>query len=203
MDDDGFSITALVTAAAHGDQAAWDDIVDRFSPLLVAVLRQCQLSVADTEDVAQTVWLRLVENLDKLREARALPMWIITTGRREAWRQAASRRKIQAQDPGTGEWTRQPASVDTLDDIVLQAERHQALLAGLAELGARDRKLLLLFLEDPQPSYSEISRRTGMPIGGIGPTRARALDKLRRTPPILAIAASESGCHESAAQAKG
>ena len=66
MGDEEFSITAVVTAAAHGDQAAWNDIVDRFSPLLAAVLHQCGLSRADAEDAAQTVWLRLVENLDKL-----------------------------------------------------------------------------------------------------------------------------------------
>ena len=83
MADDEFSITALVTAAGGGDQIAWNDIVDRFSPLLVGVLRQCRLTAAETEDVAQTVWLRLVEHLDSLREARALPTWIVTTGRRE------------------------------------------------------------------------------------------------------------------------
>ncbi len=185
MGDDGFSITTAVTAAAQGDQAAWNDIVDRFSPLLAAVLHQCGLARADAEDVAQTVWLRLVENLDKLREARALPMWIITTGRREAWRQAASHRRVQVQDPGTGEWTRRPASGETPDDVLVRSERKQALLAGLAELTKRERDLLLLFLQDPLPTYAEISRRTGIPIGGIGPTRARALEKLRRTPSML------------------
>ena len=203
MGDDDFSISALVTAAAQGDQEAWNNIIDRFSPLLVGVLRQCGLTAADTEDVAQTVWLRLVENLDKLREARALPMWIMTTGRREAWRQAANRRRIQVRDPETGEWARQPADVDAPEDVLLRAERQQALLAGLAELGTQHRELLLLFLEDPPPSYAEISRRTGIPIGGIGPTRARAIDKLRRTPAIAAIAAGGPDCRESAARAKG
>jgi DNA-directed RNA polymerase specialized sigma24 family protein len=80
MADDEFSITALVTAAGEGDQLAWNDIVDRYSPLLVGVLRHCQLTSVETEDVAQTVWLRLVEHLDSLREARALPMWIIHHG---------------------------------------------------------------------------------------------------------------------------
>lgn len=203
MGDDGFSITAVVTAAAHGDQAAWNDIVDRFSPLLAAVLQQCGLSRADAEDAAQTVWLRLVENLDKLREARALPMWIVTTGRREAWRQAASHRRVQAQDPGTGPWTRQPASGETPDDVVVRSERQQALLTGLATLPTRDRELLLLFLQDPPPSYAEISRRTGIPIGGVGPTRARALDKLRRAPSMQAIVADECDSRDSAAQVRG
>src|SRR6478735_229615 len=121
MADDDVSIATLVSAAADGDQGAWRDIVDRYSPLLVGVLRHCRLSTADTEDVAQTVWLRLVEHLDELREAQALPMWIITTGRREAWRQVANARRLQLQDPGADEWTLRPAGADTLDDELLRA----------------------------------------------------------------------------------
>jgi len=192
VDDINISISTLVTAAAGGDQAAWNDIVGRYSPLLVAVLRQCRLSSADTEDVAQTVWLRLVEHLETLRQAKALPSWIVTTARREAWRQAAAGRRVLARDPGTGEWARLAADVDAPEDTVLVAERQQALLSGLAELGGRDRELLLLFLEDPPPSYAAISRRTGIPIGGIGPTRARALAKLRRTTAMKNFRASET-----------
>jgi len=203
MADEEFSITALVTAAGEGDQIAWNDIVDRFSPLLVAVLRQCRLTAADTEDVAQTVWLRLVEHLDSLREAQALPMWIITTGRREAWRHTASGRRILLRDPNEIDWVGDPATEATTDDGLLRAERRQALLAGLAELKPRDRQLMLMFLEDPPPSYAEISRRTGIPIGGIGPTRARVLEKLRRTPALQAIVTSESECCRSALRAEG
>lgn len=202
MTDDEFSITTLVTAASGGDQAAWDDIVDRYSPLLVSVLRQCRLTPADTEDVAQTVWLRLVERLDTLREPNALPGWIVTTGRREAWRQAASGRRVQVRDFEDGHWSPPAADVDAPDVDLLRAERRHALLAGIAELGDRHRDLLLLFLEDPPPSYAEISRRTGIPIGGIGPTRARALAKLRQTSPIQAIHASESDRPEPAARVK-
>jgi RNA polymerase sigma factor (sigma-70 family) len=203
MADDEFSVTALVAAAAQGDQSAWNDIVDRYSPLLVGVLRQCRLTAADTEDVAQTVWLRLVEHLDTLREAHALPLWIVTTGRHEAWRQAAIGRRIQLRDPESGEWTRRAADVDTPEDTLLRVERQHALLAGLAELGGRDRQLLLLLMEDPPPSYAEISRSTGIPVGGIGPTRARALAKLRRTQAIQAIQAFAADRPESTTRAMG
>jgi DNA-directed RNA polymerase specialized sigma24 family protein len=86
---------------------------------------------------------------------------------------------------------------------LLHAERHEALLAGLAELGPRDRQLLHLLLEDPVPSYAEISRRIGMPVGGIGPTRARALDRLRRTAAIEALMVSEADCCPPVARTKG
>jgi len=203
MADDEFSITALVTAAGGGDQLAWNDIVDRYSPLLVGVLRQCRLTAAETEDVAQTVWLRLVEHLDSLREARALPTWIVTTGRREAWRHAAMGRRVQPRDPTDLDWISEQATEATADDVLLRAERQQALLAGLAELNPRDREFMLMFLEDPPPSYAEISRRTGMAVGGIGPTRARVLEKLRRTPALQAVATCESECCGAAARAEG
>ena len=203
MADDEFSITALVTAAGKGEQDAWNDIVIRFSPLLVGVLRQCRLSTAEIEDVAQTVWLRLVEHLDSLREAQALPMWIITTGRREAWRHAANGRRVLPRDPNEIDWVGDPATQAPTDDRLLRAERQQALLAGLAELKPRDRELILMFLEDPPPSYAEISRRTGIAVGGIGPTRARILVKLRRTPALRAVVTSESECCRSALRVEG
>jgi RNA polymerase sigma factor (sigma-70 family) len=202
MADDEFPVESLVTAAIQGDEAAWNDLVDRYSPLLVSVLRQCRLSSSEVEDVAQIVWLRLVENLERLRDAQALPKWIITTGRREAWRHAATAQRVQLRDPAMVESTVMATETEPDEDL-LRAERHHALLAGLAELNHRDRTLLLMLIEDPPPSYAEISRRTGIAVGGIGPTRSRALDKLRRSAAIQAMTADESECHGSTARTKG
>jgi len=77
------------------------------------------------------------------------------------------------------------------DEALVRSERHQVLLAGLAELPSRQRELLLLLMTDPQPSYDEIRRRTGIPVGSIGPTRARALERLRRTPAVRRYVASD------------
>jgi RNA polymerase sigma factor (sigma-70 family) len=179
-------IPALVEHAAHGDQEAWSELVTRFSPLLVGVIRRFRLSPAEADDVAQTVWLRLVEHLGQLREPRALPMWIVTTARREALRQLAGLRRDTLWDPLSAP----PPGSSTDDDVdggLLRQERHEALLAGLAELPDRHRRLLLLLVQDPPLSYGEISRRIGVPLGSIGPTRSRALDRLRRTPSIRAF----------------
>lgn len=203
MADDEVPITTLVIAAAEGNEAAWSEIVERYSPLLVGVLRQCRLTPVEIDDVAQTVWLRLVEHLVRLREARALPMWIITTGRREAWRHAAIGRRYQLRDPEVGDWAHGLADQADPDEELLRTERQHALLAGLAELGRRDRQLLLMLMDDPPMRYAEISRRTGIPVGGIGPTRARALDKLRRSAAIQAMLASDSDRREPVAQAEG
>jgi len=193
MDDDD-SIGALVAAAGAGDQRAWNELVDRYTPLLISVIRRFRLTTSEAEDVAQTVWLRLVEHLGSLREPRALPMWLITTGKRESLRHLTIERRTRPQDPLETAWSNQsaaqtawaaPESPEPGQDMIA-AERHQALLSGLAELNARQRELLVLLVQDPPLSYAEISRRTGIPVGAIGPTRARAVARLRRTAPVLA-----------------
>jgi RNA polymerase sigma factor (sigma-70 family) len=181
MDDGDYPITWLVDAAAAGHEQAWQEIVDRYAPLLASVIRRFRFTTAETQDVAQTVWLRLVEHLSSLREPRALPMWIITTGKRESLRYLSDRRRTVPYDPLDPSWLAPSAEDAEPFAELLRAERHEALLAGLAELPARQRELLLLLLEDPPLSYSQISQRTGTPIGSIGPTRSRALERLRES----------------------
>jgi RNA polymerase sigma factor (sigma-70 family) len=78
-----------------------------------------------------------------------------------------------------------------VDAALLRAERHQALRDALAELSPNHRELLLLLVTDPPISYREISRLLGIPIGSIGPTRARCLERLRATPPLRAFLTEE------------
>ena len=174
-------LAALVHAAREGRQDAWDAIVDRFLPLVGAIIRRHRLSEADGDDVSQTVWLRLVEHLDALREPEALPGWIRTTTRNECLRVLAARGRVQVVDPQEGGSFPDSSSDRAVDDELLAAERRQALREALAELPAGRRDLLLLLLTDPPLAYEEISARLGLPIGSIGPTRARALEQLRRT----------------------
>src|SRR3954462_14793229 len=92
-------VEELVDAARAGDAAAWDALVDRFLPLVTAVIRRLRLSAADADDVNQTVWLRLLEHLDRLREPRALPGWLATTARREGLRMLKRRGREVSVDP--------------------------------------------------------------------------------------------------------
>src|SRR5262245_3580795 len=82
----GVDLGHLVRAAAQGDEAAWNAIVDRFQGLVWATVRAHRLSPADAADVAQTTWLRLVENLDRIRDPERLGGWLATTARRECLR---------------------------------------------------------------------------------------------------------------------
>ena len=174
-------LATLVPAAREGDQVAWDAIVDRFLPLVGAIIRRHRLSEADGDDVSQTVWLRLVEHLGALREPDALPGWIRTTTRNECLRVIAARGRVRPVDPQDGGGL-DAVAADVAGDDLLAAERRQALREALAELPAARRDLLLLLLmADPPLAYEVISERLGIPIGSIGPTRARALEQLRRT----------------------
>jgi DNA-directed RNA polymerase specialized sigma24 family protein len=82
------SVVALVTRAAGSDEGAWHELVDRYAPLVWSICVRYQLSGADIEDVGQTVWLGLVEQLtnERLREPAALPGWLATTTQRECLR---------------------------------------------------------------------------------------------------------------------
>jgi RNA polymerase sigma factor (sigma-70 family) len=171
----------LVDEALRGSQPAWDQLVDRFLPLVASLMRRYRITGADADDVNQTVWLRLVEHLHRIDDAKALPGWIATVTRHECFRVQQQRGRSVPTDPqATATFDRPESAADLLEELLV-AERHTALMDGLLELPAQRRELLLLLTEDPPLTYAEISRRCGIPVGSIGPTRARALQQLRRT----------------------
>lgn len=191
------SIGDLVAGARAGDERAWDEIVRRHTALVLARVRQFRLSPQHAEDVAQTVWLNLLEHLDRLRDPEALPGWISTTTRHECLRTARAARRSIPVDPQAG---RLDGQVTTDMDAGLdEAERYRALRDGLAELPPHQRDLLVLLASDPPLSYAEISERLGLPVGSIGPTRSRGLARLRRTTAISRYLAS----HDDAALGEG
>jgi RNA polymerase sigma factor (sigma-70 family) len=188
---DASEVSRLVRASASGSETAWNELVRRYSPLVMAVTRTYQLTADDAKDVSQTVWLRLVENLANLREPDALPGWLATTTQRECIRQLRQGRRVLPVDPHTDGALQLCETVDPDTDI-LRAELHQALRDGLADLPARDQALLKLRTADPPKSYEEISQLLGMPIGSIGPTLRRSLDRLRETSAMRAYLAAST-----------
>jgi len=191
---DDLSVAGLVTRARMGDQDAWDQLVERYAPLLWSICRRYRLSHPDAADVCQRVWTVLVVQLPALREPGALPGWLATTTRREcfkALRLGLQHLKLEEPiEPGAD-----PAAGDestAVDRALLTAEREVALRAGFAELKARCRRLLEMLVQDPPVPYAEISARLHMKLGSIGPTRARCLDDLRRSPALAALIAAEA-----------
>ena len=186
------SLTDLVTRARNGDKQAWDALVERYAPLIWSICGRHRLG-ADAEDISQSVWLRLVGELDKIRDPAALPGWLATTTRRECGRVLRA-----ARGPLTAghvpDWdTLLGEQATTADQELLTAERHAALRQALLELPPGCQRLIALLTADPPVPYAQISARLGIPVGSIGPTRRRCLDKLRRHPAIAALINAEAG----------
>jgi len=172
----GSSISQLVSAAEGGDREAWDALVERFAGLVWSITRAHNLPRAEAADAVQTTWLRLVENLDRIQDPERLGAWLATTAKRECLRSI----RLGARElPTADEWALDTPVVEPLDRDLLVSERDSALATAFAKLGERCRALLRLLSAPEPPSYEEVSAALGMPIGAIGPTRARCLQKLR------------------------
>jgi len=174
------TVIALVTRAAGSDPTAWDEIVERYAPLVWSICARFQLSNHDREDVAQNVWLLLVEQLGKLREPAALPGWLATTAHRECLRVVTAARKSERLGTELDD-ALQFVDNTMIDEEILMAERNAALRAAFAELPPRCQRLLGMLTSDPPSSYAEISATLQIPMGSIGPKRARCLERLRKS----------------------
>ena len=181
------SVIALVARVGEGDQEAWDEIIERYSPLVWNICVRYQLNRHDIDDVGQSVWLLLVENIANLREPAALPGWLATTTKRECLRVLrAGRRHEHADLPPEDLMPPDPAATPIEEEVIV-AERNAALRAAFAELPPRCYQLLSMLAGDPPPPYAEISAKLGLPVGSIGPTRARCLERLRRSPHLAGL----------------
>jgi len=181
------SVTALVFRVRDGDQAAWDELIERYSPLVWSICVRYQLARHDIDDVGQSVWLLLVEQIGRLREPAALPGWLATTTRHECLRiLRAARRQDQVELPPEGQMPSDP-NVTMIEQEIIVAERDAALRAAFAELPPGCHELLSMLMSDPPCAYADISATLGIPVGSIGPTRARCLNRLRRSPHLTAV----------------
>jgi RNA polymerase sigma factor (sigma-70 family) len=178
----------LVARVRAGDERAWATLTDRYTSLLWSVARAMRLDRADAADAVQTTWLRLVERLDSLREPEHLGSWLATTVRREC---LLTLRRTARVRPGLSEgWEELPAPTNGLDEALLREERDVALWKAFGRLNGRCQTLLRVLIADPPPSYAEVSRALGLPVGSIGPTRQRCLNTLRQ---VMAAGAAPLG----------
>jgi RNA polymerase sigma factor (sigma-70 family) len=184
-------VIALVKAATDGDAEAWNKLVERYAPLVWSMCRTYRLTGSDAEDVGQSVWLRLVEQLPKIRVPAALPGWIATTTRRECLRVLKIAQRVEPAET----IEERPDSLDEareVDAALLAHERNVALRAAFAQLSPRCQHMLSLLMQDPPVPYGVIGARLGMPQGSVGPIRARCLERLRHCPALVALMAAEA-----------
>jgi RNA polymerase sigma factor (sigma-70 family) len=168
--------TQLLHAAVGGDPAAWEKIMRRYEPAVAAMIFTYRLQEADARDATQRTWLRLLESARQIREPEALGGWLKTTARRECLRILTEQRRIDPLPDGTD-------CADTTVDVerwVVDTEQARHLRGLLSTLPARSFALINSLFQDNPPGYAQLSASTGIPVGSIGPTRARALRKLRR-----------------------
>jgi len=166
----------LLAAAAAGDQAAWDALVQRHTSLLWSIARSYRLSNADAADVVQTTWLRLVEHLDKVADPERIAGWLATTARREC---IHLMRRTDRHAEAPAELPDFPDDGPEPDAALLRDERDAELWRALARLDERCQRLLRVLMADPPPAYVDVAVALGMKVGSIGPTKGRCLDKLR------------------------
>ena len=193
---------ALVSRAKQGDKAAWDKLVDRYAPLVWTICRRYRLSLADAEDVGQAVWLRLVYELDNISDPAALSGWLATTTRRECVRVLRAAQGPHAPVSASDSGNLPDEQAGAAERELPAAERYAALREAFSHLPRRSQQLIAVLSADPPVPYAEISAMLGIPIGSIGPSRHRALERLRRDPAVQGLLESE-GLLESVAQDRG
>jgi RNA polymerase sigma factor (sigma-70 family) len=178
-------IGGLTRAAAGGDAAAWLGLVERFSGLVWSVIRQYRLGAADVADVFQTTWLRLAEHIGRIENPEHVGAWLATTARRESLRTARAATRILPTDDAAildrshiDDHSPELAVLDA-EQAVVDSERAARLWRTFHQLSGRCRELLGVLMASPPPSYVEVAAALDMPVGSIGPTRARCLHRLR------------------------
>ena len=172
------AIAPLVDRAAVGDEEAWHELVARFAGLVWSIAQGYGLGPADAADVSQTCWLRLAENLDRLNDKERVGAWLATTARRES---LAVLKRGRRQVPSGMRFDDEPSYDPEFDVSIVRKERAAVLFDAFRDLPALCRTLLRVLLSDPAPSYAEVSEHLDMPVGSIGPRRARCLERLRVT----------------------
>jgi RNA polymerase sigma factor (sigma-70 family) len=176
-------LTILVTRARHGDRPAWDELVDRYAPLIWSICHRYRLGRADAQDVGQSVWTELAGRLASLDDPTVLPGWLATTTQRECSRILHGTRNREI--PGHGRGI--PDLAMTAESELFRAERQAVLREAFTRLPPDSRQLIAMLLEDPPVPYSEISATLGIPVESLGPNRDRCLAMLRRDPAVAAL----------------
>lgn len=176
------SDTTLIRRCRRGDRQAWETLISRYERLVYAMPRRYGLSTAECDDVFQSTWLALLRRLDQIDDPERIAAWLATTARREAWnrRRGGEHTRTFATAP---ESLPEPPSADrpTPEQLVVEHEQTAALQDGLDQLSDRCQTLLsLLYFSPEAPSYAAIADMLSMPVGAVGPTRARCLARLRR-----------------------
>lgn len=171
---------ALVEAAVADDPRAWDLLVKEFTPMIRGIARRHRLGSFDQDEVVQRTFLALVRNIGRMRDPLSVGAWIATTARRACL--------SVIRDGGREVPTADVCELDVLDgapdDRLLEDERRAAVRSATTSMPAHQRELVAALSIEPSLSHRQVSERLGIPIGSIGPTRQRCLERMRKDPRV-------------------
>ena len=168
--------TELIARCLARKRSAWQALVDRYSDLVYGIARRSGLDDAQGQDVVQEVFLALLKNLGRLRKHDRLMGWLVKAARRESWRVARRARSARGREEGVSRPDRDGGALPA--EVVQQEERRHLVRRAMRLIDGRCQRLLdALFLRDVR-DYQALSAELAMPVGSIGPTRRRCLDKL-------------------------
>jgi RNA polymerase sigma factor (sigma-70 family) len=172
-------LIGMIRAGGTTREAAWSDMLRRYTPKMYGVACSFDIDQATAEDLVQTAWLRFLERSDQLRDTSSVGPWLCMIVRNEARRLVTRRRTV----PVAEGWETRAADTPPPGASLIATEQAVALRSAFARLGDDCRQLLTLMLSDPPLSYDEIASALDRPRGSLGPSRQRCLEHLRRLLP--------------------
>jgi RNA polymerase sigma factor (sigma-70 family) len=178
----------LVRMAAKGDDRAWAELINRFGPMVLRVARSTGLNASDAADACQATWIQLMRRADQVREPERIGGWLATTARRQSQRIAMTACSQMLSPDPIASVSPIATPIDEVDSVVLQDQYDPALERALDRLPTSYRKIMELLSLETTPTYQDVARAMGLPVGSIGPMRMRALQMLRRDPELQASA---------------
>lgn len=168
----------LIWACRAGEAHAWERLLDKYERLVFSIPLNYGLTPEDAADVTQITFTILLQSLATLSEEVRLAPWLSIVARRHTWRLLARHRR-EAINPS--EDIAGNEAFGGAVDHTKHLELIDWLNRGLNLLEERCRKLLLaLYFDSEQPSYAQVAERLNMPVGSVGPTRARCLEQMKR-----------------------
>lgn len=175
-------VADVLARARSGDQAAWRELVRTYEPRLARASARYRIG-DEARDAVQNTFLRLMERGAEIRNPGAVGGWLCATVRNECL-QILRRRRRESQQPSEEELWEDlvaPPAGPSMEDQLIRREEADLLRIAMSSLDERQRRLLTMLADPDRHDYAGIGRAMRMPQGSIGPTRQRALRRLRNT----------------------
>lgn len=174
----------LVRRCRRGDQAAWDELVNRFQRLIYAIPRRAGLTAEQCDDVFQEVWATLFEKLDEINQPEKIRSWIVTTAKFKTWAVIRGSKNVRMPDTAEemeNEMAAIPDAAPLADEQLIELEQQHLIRTAIAGIDERCQKILsMIYLRARAASYAEVATEIGVGETSISPLRSRCLKKLEK-----------------------